>query len=602
VGRVKVTATNKYSSKTTFMPVVSECTDFYPIVTFFPSPENSIEIKNNLIFIYEYYFSDPNNNDPNNNPYQPFLKEMTAEYKHLPDGRRSFVPYFRMWNSQKEDRTFKLRCYVFNVKNNCANKGDIHVEMSNPVNGLSINNLEDNTVKGAENGKTFTLDLLLTKDVDRTPTAIDEVPLIFYVENKGEKTEVGRIHLSVAPKDVFSAEETQKTHNYLFAKPRYTNGHDCITAVRVGLEKLLGTSLKGAINFLYNSRKQKHESFHIWDIEGYLEKKGYLKKSIEIRMEKKGGSLEPETENESPLSLIQEEIGSNIGYHVFGIGVSGIHTETLIINYSNPATPVFSMFDQYGFVEQEILLEKEKETKKILKDVPLEDINDVVSFEISTWVSYAETKKKKPEYKMLLLKVCRSLLLFLALFFSCCNNNTIRRNNSDIYVSDSLKTLSVDSTETKDTLNRFDELLNLLNQSCFKYISSVEIMDVEKSRGFDNWVLDTEKSKLAKWKNRKEYFTQCKRVNFDFGKTMKPYGTMWEYRFDSLKYAEKYVNYLRYEIHGFAAKLDDSNSRIYKLNDAYYHIFFFKYDGFKGFSDFLIRCDSLKWDFKWDLN
>jgi hypothetical protein len=146
-------------------------------------------------------------------------------------------------------------------------------------------------------------------------------------------------------------------------------------------------------------------------------------------------------------------------------------------------------------------------------------------------------------------------------------------------------------------------------------------VDVEKSREYDNWLLDMEKSKFDKWKNRKEYFTQGKRVHFDFdvNKKMKLYGIMKEYRFDSLKYAERYFNYVKYEIHCDSrivytdsmvyiikerekTMLDDSNSRIYKLNDAYYYISFF-YDKFgKEFSDFLIKCDSLKWDLKWDLN
>jgi hypothetical protein len=387
VEKVKVTATNKYGSKTTFMQAVSECADFYPIVHAGPSPENSVTIQNNSII---KTFNDFDTVNPH---YCPFIKEMTEEYKHLPDNQRYFVPYFRMWNSQREDRTFKLQCDVFEGSDNCADGGDIHVEMPVTVRGLSINNLEDNMLRGAVPGKTFTLDLLLTKDADRTPTAIDEVPLIFYVENKGEKTEAGRIHLSVAPKDVFSEEEIQATRKYLSGKPLpHTEGHDCMTALRVGLEKLLGVSLKGAM--------QKY-GFNIYNLQNYLKKKNYLKEVITINVQ--GGKIRS---TDIPLSQFQKLIHCNMGYHIFGLGISGIHTETLIINYSDPVTPVFSMFDQFGCVRQHRFSEK---SSKFFDNVPLKDINDGIFSEILNWDSYATENNCLYEYKMLILKVCRSL-------------------------------------------------------------------------------------------------------------------------------------------------------------------------------------------------
>ena len=299
-------------------------TDFYPLILgkdtdIFLSTENPDNIKKNAIL---KYFID---SDIYNERCKPFVTEMTAtDYPQLREDEKYFVPYFRMWASQIEDRTFKLACKVTAGCNNCAGAGNIYFEMPTAIKGLTLNPSEG-YIENAALESVFTLEFTLSKDVDRNPTDISAVPLKFYVKNKGERTDIGQIHLSVAPKDVFSEAEMTNTIKYFSDGPNKTHKHDCITAVRNGLQKLLGVDLSGAKNY---------KKYTMYDFMEFANNKGYIiGNPIEVTSKITSGNAVVQTNVEEQINEI---ISTELGYHLFTISlVDCYHTMTLIIDNRN---------------------------------------------------------------------------------------------------------------------------------------------------------------------------------------------------------------------------------------------------------------------------
>jgi len=329
---------------------------FYPIVHIGLSMENSDTIKNNSII---KHFND---SDFSNVRCQPFIKEM-EEYTHLPDDQKYYVPYLRMWNSQKEDRIFKLQCYVSEGKDNYADEGDIYIEMPKKVSGLSINNLEDNTIKAAALYESFTLELLLTKDADRAPTGIDDVPLVFYVENNGEKMEVGRIHLSVAPKDVFSQEEIDiYLGKYKIVQDKINNQENyCLPAFREALETLLDIRSKKTYNTTFNTYTKNYNDYRIHTYANVLISLEYATHHFSTdynhttaatfkysgKEYNYGKSNMPTQMIDSVLKKCLEE-SNEIGYHIFGMSiVFGSHVMSIVFNNINLINPKFTLSDHH---------------------------------------------------------------------------------------------------------------------------------------------------------------------------------------------------------------------------------------------------------------
>ena len=326
--------------------------DFCPIVYFTMFSSDVKDINQNKIFkIFQ-------KDDFFIERCKPFEKKM--EYSQLADGADYYVPYFRMWPPKEGERIFKLVCIIEGGKDNCANEGDIYIEMPTVVNGLKINNAPDGILKEVYPGAKEILELSLASDADRKSTGIKDVPLIFYVLNEGEKMEVGRIHLSVAPKDVFSEEEYNKFTQAYKREIALKKAMWCIPAFRNSFQDLI------EFNMRHLGAEEKNTIFtHMVSktAKGGLIKNGYAVHSFESDFTLNSKPIEftyhkisyTNVKN-SPLHIISsaedeciEKIKKELGYHIFAVSImNGNHVMSLVAKVNNLHAISYDLSDQFN--------------------------------------------------------------------------------------------------------------------------------------------------------------------------------------------------------------------------------------------------------------
>jgi hypothetical protein len=481
---------------------LEDSTDFYPIVNIGLSssnPENVI--KNSII----KFFKD---SDIYVERCKPFVKEM--EYSQLKEGEKYFVPYFRMWPSQAEDRIFKLSCKVTAGHNNCSNVGDIYFELPTTVKGLMISPSSE-VFEEVSIESVITLELSLTKDVDRNPTEIDRVPLVFYVLNHGEKTEVGRIHLSIAPKDVFSEAEMKEVFSYINIPPKSLKD-DCITAVRKNLEKLLNVKLTKAINY--------KKVYNMYSLMSYLNSIEHIKgEEIVIQTNPDGTKSEPNKLTLDIKTELLQQIEKEIGFHVYGISwISAYHTALLLINNGIQQERKIQIADQMGFVND----------GKGVTEFDYSLINDAILSQIKGWWQWVKRNYSATNAISKLWKITR-IVIFIFILNSC------------VQSSEKGKTTNLLPLTTQS-----DSMVKMDNDSTF----FLEIMEHLKSKEFQYdekfiWIgNDVERKKTLLGENNLKYLPNLlyyRDISFDNHNTVKPMYSLTHLRFNNDSIVRVYI-------------------------------------------------------------
>lgn len=381
---------------------------FHPIVYFSKAIEN--DSGNSILKVFQKSDKD--------SPYKDFVFSKKENYQHLPDGLDYYVSYFRMWPSQSGTRKFILSMQIQEGTDNNQDKGILRFEMPQ-IEGIIIQCIKDGQsmklvegeIKDVEILSSLKIELLVKQNVNRDKSAIDAFPMIIYAHSDDEEDveiEVGRINLSIAPRDVFSKKEISLIKEYFEVEggPNKTQNHDCITAVRVGLEKLLNANLKGAV---------KQNSFNMDDLKEYLDRKGFLCKSFSVDIGDKYGNILKtiSDKNQVPSYLLKDSVSLEHGFHVFGIGLVA-HTLTLIIDNCDIDNTTFCIYDQFSYAGRGKgkILAKELDYKK--------NINNSIYSEIIHWHNWTERYKGyRPKATAVLLKIQRAILLLGFLLYFC---------------------------------------------------------------------------------------------------------------------------------------------------------------------------------------
>lgn len=345
---------------------IEKSTDFYPIVEIPELSDNPDSIIDNSILIN---FKET---DIFEERYKPFVLEM--KYPQSDPENPKYVPYLRMWPSSTEERIFSLRCKVSKGRNNCSCDGDIYYRIVKPIEGLTILAPDGKVAKDCYIDDSFTLELSLTKDADRAPTEINAVPLIFYVIHDKIEHEVGRVHLSVAPKDVFSKAEVQvyldefeKVQNKINDSQNY-----CLPAFREALEALLGIKANGSneMNKSYRTKINKYTNNydnyvmhtycqaledlnianHYFTTAYNLNSKGTLfkYKNNQSIMTDYNPTQMPTTMAVSVSNKFDTEDSKQLGYHIYGVSVvNGSHVMSIVMDNSTLDNPKFTLSDYH---------------------------------------------------------------------------------------------------------------------------------------------------------------------------------------------------------------------------------------------------------------
>lgn len=526
--------------------------DFLPIVYFKPSEFNDDSIRDNLIFM-EFEKSDSSFSRK-----KAFVKRLDNS-SLTDDDVEYYIPYLRIWPpiNEDEERIFKLACMIEATINNCCEQGNIYIEMPE-IKGLKIKNIEGNVLKDIRISETFTLELSVNAKIDREKKDIDALPLVFYVMNDDNTTnDVGKIHLSIAPKDTFSKAEIADVETYLQNKPNKTHkirvngelvGHDCLTAVRISAEKLLGVSLTGAI---------KKYKFNIWIFKDYLEKTKRLKQSIEINIGDKNQKIVLPISSEKKVSKhLKETVENNPGYHFIAIGAAEIHTLVLIIDYSNINKPTFSIYDQYGYSGR-------SKNLKLVKDLEYKFIDGYVWQEIGTWQEFARvTTKKTYPAQAILLKIQHALLIILLLFsMSSCKN--LSSKNIIIERDISTTILPIDGKSSQ-----FKNLYELIISKGL-IVCKEENIDTTYTYFFES--IDSP---------LKEQFSGGYIIYFDEDMTDKPMFALHKFQFNTKLSARSYIQYMikhTFQLYNFSEKkhislLSNDCARLYRKGANLYLI------------------------------
>lgn len=346
------------------------CIDFHPIVHVSLSIQNSDYILDNVIRIH--FDGDDQNNES-------FIEEM--KYPQLEGKPQYFVPYIRMWPSAQEDRIIILNCMPATGHNNCALSGDIYFEIQNLPDGLTIladetedsrmemTSLAGGVIKDQPIKESFVLNIQLLKGVDRKLTSIKEVPLVFYVLNEGERMEVGRVHLSVAPKDVFSKFEIDKyLDKFKEIQDRIEDSQNyCLPAFREALEALLYVKADDTnernkqYKRLFNARTKNYENYVMHTYCNALSDQGiaqhffttsYNLNPAKTLFKQSGRTYEETflpTTMVSPVSeKCMSEVKEQVGYHLFGVSlIYGSHVMSLVADHSKLNNIEFILSDYH---------------------------------------------------------------------------------------------------------------------------------------------------------------------------------------------------------------------------------------------------------------
>lgn len=344
--------------------------DFYPIVYVSLSIQNSDYILDNIIRIH--FDSDDKNNES-------FIEEM--KYPQLEGKPQYFVPYIRMWPSEQEDRIIILNCIPATGHNNCALSGDIYFEIQNSPDGLTVladeaedsrmemTSLAGGVIKDQPIRESFILNIQLSKGVDRKQTGIKEVPLVFYVLHEGERMEVGRVHLSVAPKDVFSKFEIDRyLDKFKEVQDRIEDSQNyCLPVFREALETLLYVKANDTnernkqYKKQFNVRTKNYENYVMHTYCNALSDQGiaqhFFTTPYNLNPEKTSFRQSGRTFEEARLpttmvSSVSEkcisEVKEQLGYHTFGVSlIYGSHVMSLVVDNSKPNNIEFILSDYH---------------------------------------------------------------------------------------------------------------------------------------------------------------------------------------------------------------------------------------------------------------
>jgi len=340
----------------------------------------------------------------------PFMYEKC--YDHLEKNEVTyFVPYFRMWPSQKEDRTFILTAEVKEGSKDGETSGDLYFEFFNEIEGLT---LETDLIEGVNFGSTIEIKINVAKDIDRIKRNIAALPLIIYTLNSGVKTEVGKIHLSIAPKDVFSQEEMDPVIIYTSIPPKSLK-HDCITAVRKNLEKLLDTKLTKAISY--------KPTYNMYSLMDYMKDNNYvLGSAFDLTTTPDGRNSAPTSLTVNAENQIDTLINEEPGYHFYTISwISAYHTAILIVNNIDFKDPQIQVADQFGFVK----------ASGGINEFKLDLTNSILLQQIKGWWNWVSKNYSKTNAISKLWKITR-ILIFTLLFISCSANTNIKEPSTSL--------------------------------------------------------------------------------------------------------------------------------------------------------------------------